>query len=670
MKRLLLSVAILTLVLCYASAQSVLKDTLELERTVLTSVAQSLSGRVSGVLIMDRDAALNSSQSTLVRGVNTIHGDGEPLWIIDGVILSSLNGEQIDMFWQDEYKGKSSLDRLSPLDFVNLHDIESIQVLKNTSATAVYGSLGANGVIIITTKSGKGKDRFFDLKTSAGSSFPGFATSNTISMSADNGRTSYRLSGFYRQFGLRSDKERNAFGGAAFTIDTHAGDKVVLGFNSRVALGSQSSALSCDDQAQSVRTVNNFNISYNIIPSLVWRTDLGLDFQSNDRSAWYDKNTGFGAEYGNVAGLSRASRMFASAKTELSYSTIQLNANHHFHASAGLTARMSDTKTNTMNGTNILVEELKAKGFSYRESSDDIALYRYRQAQYGIFARAGYDFRGWTGLELTACTDVMPVFDKSWKFYPSASVFVDFKKMLLARSKTVSSLRVDGGYGQSGMNRYVPYYMMGYYTDLPVPYYAKDAEPFVRGWQVGRCSEWNIALQLGFLQDRMNLSLNYYDRKTSDMLALFCNGQQEQAGGLWKYATKQEVFNTCGDIVNRGIEVDIDVDVLRNRNVVWNINGNYTYNANNLSQLGKLMFYGVGTTATFYGITARLHIDGYDRSVFAHADASVSYDIPLKSRKAVKSLSVFASTRFLKDYAGMVMPLQSSRALLGIDLKW
>ena len=106
----------------------------QMERKVPVNVAQALQGAAAGVMVTSQDGAPGTASAIRIRGIGTINGDANPLYVVDGVQVGT------------------------NADFVNPADIESIEVLKDASATAIYGSAGANGVIMITTKHGqKGK---------------------------------------------------------------------------------------------------------------------------------------------------------------------------------------------------------------------------------------------------------------------------------------------------------------------------------------------------------------------------------------------------------------------------------------------------------------------------------------------------------------------------------
>ncbi|NIG55315.1 TonB-dependent receptor [Chitinophaga sp. Cy-1792] len=113
--------------------------TADLKQTPISNVVQGLQGRVSGVQITQNSAAPGGSISMRIRGVNSINGTSEPLYVVDGVQLSNSGG----------------VNDISSLSIINPNDIESVSVLKDASATAIYGARGANGVVLITTKRGK-----------------------------------------------------------------------------------------------------------------------------------------------------------------------------------------------------------------------------------------------------------------------------------------------------------------------------------------------------------------------------------------------------------------------------------------------------------------------------------------------------------------------------------
>ena len=113
----------------------------EIRKVAVTSLDQQLQGRAAGVQITQNSGAPGGSTTIRIRGGNSIQGDNEPLYVIDGIPFKN--------------DGASSGSSFNVLSTLNPNDIESISVLKDASSTAIYGSRGANGVVIITTKRGK-----------------------------------------------------------------------------------------------------------------------------------------------------------------------------------------------------------------------------------------------------------------------------------------------------------------------------------------------------------------------------------------------------------------------------------------------------------------------------------------------------------------------------------
>lgn len=120
-----------------------------------TNVLQALQGKLAGVNVTQNDGAPGAGLSIRVRGSNSVLGGTEPLYVIDGVPFNnSSSGATPSSIGEDE---KQTLNAMA---FINPNDIETIDILKDASATAIYGSRGANGVVLITTKKGRsGKDK-------------------------------------------------------------------------------------------------------------------------------------------------------------------------------------------------------------------------------------------------------------------------------------------------------------------------------------------------------------------------------------------------------------------------------------------------------------------------------------------------------------------------------
>lgn len=130
----------------------------DIENLKVASFDQMLQGKAAGVVVNSNSGEPGSNVSVRIRGVSSLTGTNEPLYVIDGVPISgdarnsSTSGR--NAAGDSNFSNNGNIT-VSPLALINPSDIESIDILKDASATAIYGSRGANGVIIVTTKSGK-----------------------------------------------------------------------------------------------------------------------------------------------------------------------------------------------------------------------------------------------------------------------------------------------------------------------------------------------------------------------------------------------------------------------------------------------------------------------------------------------------------------------------------
>ena len=127
---------------------------LEAEETMLSGVAdvsRSLEGRAAGVSVQNVSGTFGTAPKIRVRGATSIYGASKPLWVVDGVILE----DAVEMDADDLSSGDATTLIASAIAGINSEDIESFQILKDGSATSIYGARAMAGVIVVTTKKGK-----------------------------------------------------------------------------------------------------------------------------------------------------------------------------------------------------------------------------------------------------------------------------------------------------------------------------------------------------------------------------------------------------------------------------------------------------------------------------------------------------------------------------------
>ncbi len=140
----------------------------------VSNVMQALQGQVAGVSFNQTIGGVGSPLEIVIRGQNSFASGTNPLIIVDGIVVNSNPGGLIAGETADYYTGGSntSPDGISPLNFINPNDIESIDILKDADATSIYGSRASNGVILITTKKASLGETKFNINASAGISTP------------------------------------------------------------------------------------------------------------------------------------------------------------------------------------------------------------------------------------------------------------------------------------------------------------------------------------------------------------------------------------------------------------------------------------------------------------------------------------------------------------------
>ncbi|UKB78584.1 SusC/RagA family TonB-linked outer membrane protein [Chryseobacterium sp. MEBOG07] len=126
----------------------------DLRKQVATNFTQGLVARAAGVQVSRSNGTPGSSASIRIRGMSTVTGVNDPLFVIDGIPVQLFNGGG-----SAAMRTESSRGLMDPLSGIDMNDIENVEILKDATGTAIYGSRAANGVIIVTTKKGKAGEK-------------------------------------------------------------------------------------------------------------------------------------------------------------------------------------------------------------------------------------------------------------------------------------------------------------------------------------------------------------------------------------------------------------------------------------------------------------------------------------------------------------------------------
>ena len=131
----------------------------QIENTPVTSLEQAMQGKAAGVFVQSDNGKLGQSISIRVRGSSSVSAGTQPLYILDGIPITTENLSSTDA-------------ATNPIADINFNDVESIQILKDASASAIYGARASNGVVVITTKKGKAGGTKINFNAQFGSSTP------------------------------------------------------------------------------------------------------------------------------------------------------------------------------------------------------------------------------------------------------------------------------------------------------------------------------------------------------------------------------------------------------------------------------------------------------------------------------------------------------------------
>ena len=123
----------------------------DLNHGAISSVDQAMQGRIAGVQVTQASNEPGGGLSIRIRGASSVNAGNEPLYVIDGLPIDNSEGITGSGTSAVAEVG-ANLNAKNPLNALNPNDIQSIEILKDASATAIYGSRGANGVVLITTK--------------------------------------------------------------------------------------------------------------------------------------------------------------------------------------------------------------------------------------------------------------------------------------------------------------------------------------------------------------------------------------------------------------------------------------------------------------------------------------------------------------------------------------
>ena len=667
------------------SVTTISKDVLN--NNVFPTADALLAGSVAGVQVTTSGQP-GSGSSIRIRGGNSISANNEPLYVIDGLLYYKESGTL-----STGERGTGISGGISPLSLINPNDIESIEVLKDVSATAIYGSRGANGVIIVTTKKGKrnqtnikyqyqltyatpskklsvlnatewaryqkqyfyNKGGYTDEQIDAlgtGTDWQDAVLRSTVShshnltISGGDEKTRFLLganiidqkgivlsTGFNRT-ALRLNADRRLTDKltveAALNVSRNKQDGLTtttgVSFNSSPYQGGITNSLTYallmppvvpiykadgsynytnpyeyayfamgdiaanpvsdleNSVAQSIDDdiIGNASLTYEFTDGLVGKASLGFDLDNLTQNYFAPHYTALGLANGGTGSI--AKRRLETWQTEFTLNyRHNFGRSHQLDALAGYTYQTTNRTFLTGSSSKYTDESLKQNNLSggslfaaplSGESSSNL---------HSLIGRVNYTLLDRYNATATFRADRSSRFSQNhnWGLFPSLGLSWNVnREHFLANQKWLSSLKLRASIGTVGNQEIGDYqYSTAYTTSTTggnVHYTKSNAANSNLKWET--TVSGNIGIDASFLQDRIGITLEYYQKKTLDLLL---NVPVDVA----KYGVSSQLQNV-GNVENKGFEISVDFTPVRNKHLLWNIQANLGYNKNEVTSLG------------------------------------------------------------------------------------
>lgn len=650
--------------------------------SVITNLDQVFAGRAAGVTSMATSGAPGSSMSIRVRGQATINAGAEPLYVIDGVIMQTGNHSASDFGVQG--LGNGSVSTISPLSTINPADIVSMEILKDASATAIYGAQGANGVVLITTKRGKAGEAKFTYDGQIAWNHQGkrldlmnlrefadyyndfvktgypqedawhsdvsllgkgtnwqdaifqtaFQHSHQIAAQGGTEKVQYYVSGNYmnqegtiigsnfRRFSMKVNLDAQLkswlkLGLSATYANTKDDLKLADGtegiiYYSLMSLpeipiynidGSYASvvrenynmknpiavAMANDNVLKRQKLSGNFFAEITPIKNLVWHAELGYDINYN-RSDYYQPILQLPTTaQGNYSYWSKNNSTFWMLKNYVTYNG-QLGK-HGFSVMLGQEAWESKWDNMSIWGRDLTSDDYHNPYLGTKASKDFSDAYD-SSSMASFFTRLTYNYDNRYNATYTYRYDGSSNFgpNKRWAgFHSFAASWRFSNEKFMENVKWLSNGKLRVGWGQTG-NSSIGGFRWGAATHN-VTAYLEAVHTGLRPrnipnedihWE--KQEQTNIGLDLGFLNNRVNLTIDWYNKESKDMLMELQTPTYMGTQGNWN-SKIDAPWGNFGHIRNTGFEVTLKVHPIQTKDFSWESELQASWNKNKLVAL-------------------------------------------------------------------------------------
>ena len=646
----------------------------------------ALGGIVTGVDVT-QNGQPGAGSTIRIRGGNSVNASNNPLYVIDGFIY------QVDASSQKTGIGnlESTLD---PLSFINPSDIDRIEVLKDVSATAIYGSRGANGVIIISTKKGNRQETQVRYKATVSFSTPskkldllnatewarmekdyfgnrggytdeqiaqlgagtdwqsevlrtGVSQIHELSISGGSEKTRFLISANYTdQQGIVLNSDFQRYNLRA-NIDHQLSEKFQVSLSSTVGktkqhalsttqpvnyfsspysagitnsltyalfmppvvpvyaadggynydnpyenayfkLNGKSANPVSDLENTTAETLTNYalinaSLRYYIAEGLTAKVAVGANQTDITQNYFAPSYTALGLNEGGVGSIGHKQNLVTQGELTLDYEH-QLGDNHYVSALVGYTIQSTQTNFNLSTTSRYTNEDL-----GYNNLGDGSHVYTPSSGQTkatlnSLIARVNYTLLDRYNATATFRADRSSRFSKDnrWGYFPSLGLSwnIDREPFFSPLKTPLSTLKLRASVGSVGNQEIGDYEYAASYTASSyggqTAYSKSNLGNSNLKWET--TVSWNAGLDAGFWNNRLNVVIDYYYKKTSDLLLYL---PVNSSTGI-----TSQLMN-AGNVVNRGIELSVDATLLQRRDLQWVVNGNITHNHNELVKMSS-----------------------------------------------------------------------------------
>lgn len=654
----------------------------DLKGSIISSLDQSLQGRAAGVTAVTTSGAPGSSSSIRVRGQATINANAEPLYVIDGVIVQGGGNTGAD-FGLGDALGNGKVSTISPLSTINPADIVSMEILKDASATAIYGAQGANGVVLITTKHGKSGEakfsydgmvamsrqavrlnmmnlreyaQYYNEMVEEGDIYetnPYYATPSLLGkgtnwqdeifrtawqhqhqLSAQGGsdKVQYYVSGSYMdQQGTIIGSNFNRFS-VRTNLDAQLKKWLKLGVNATYAItndnlkladsnqgliyyslttipdipvydvnGNYSStiregytspnpvALAMMDEILLKRKKLSGNIYAELTPikHITWRTELGFDMGESDANRYKPMiDLGGWVRSQNSISYQKNSNYFWQLKNYLTYANQW--GKHSITAMVG--QECWESKWNYLSGSNTDLPSDEVHNVALATGTPSISSGFGSSSMASFFTRETYNYGdrylGTYTYRYDGSSNFGP--KNRWAGFHSVALAWRFsnEKFFEPVKKVIDNGKLRLGWGQTGNSSIGSYAWGAAITRMPsalgMGFRPSNIPNTSIRWESQE--QYNVGLDLGFFNGRLNLTVDAYYKRSDDMLMSMQlpSYMGTQGNGSSKLNAPKGNY---GSIENKGLEITLDAHPIQLKNFSWDSNFQISFNKNKLLSL-------------------------------------------------------------------------------------